>query len=115
MLAETTPSGIFIYRESGAFCYFNPPMERFSGYSSEELSRMTVWDLVHPDSRELVAARARARWRGEQVPSRYEVKMVTKTGEVRWLDLSARLIQFEGQPAVVGTAFDITEAKRSEQ
>ncbi len=115
MLAETTPSGIFIYRETGAFCYFNPPMERFTEYSSEELHRLTVWDLVHPDSVDQVRSRARARWRGEQVPPRYELKIVTKSGQVRWLDLSATLIQFQGQPAIVGTAFDITDGKRIEQ
>jgi PAS domain S-box-containing protein len=115
MLAETTQSGIFIYRENGTFCYFNPPMARFTEYSSDELHHMTVWDLVHPDSVDLVRSRARARWRGEQVPPRYELKIVTKSGQVRWLDLSATLIQFQGQPAIVGTAFDITDGKRSEQ
>jgi len=70
---------------------------------------------VHPDSVEVVRARARARWRGEQVPPRYELKIVTKGGQLRWLDLSATLITFQGQPAIVGTAFDITDGKRSEQ
>ncbi|HMF94042.1 MAG TPA: PAS domain S-box protein [Vicinamibacterales bacterium] len=115
MLAETTQSGIFIYRETGALCYFNPRMEHFTGYSASELDAMTVWDLVHPDSIDMVRARARARWRGVPAPSRYELKIVTKSGDTRWLDLSASLIEFQGQPAIVGTAFDITDSKRTEQ
>ncbi|HJZ74498.1 MAG TPA: PAS domain S-box protein [Vicinamibacterales bacterium] len=115
MLAETTQSGIFIYRQNGAFCYFNPRLVHFTGYSTGELQTMTVWDLVHPDSHDLVRAHARARWRGEPAPSRYELKIVTKGGETRWLDLSASLIEFQGEPAIVGTAFDITDGKRTEQ
>lgn len=115
LLAETTQSGIFICRQNGAFCYFNPSLERFSGYSSDELRVMSVWDLVHPDSLDIVHARVLARWRGEPVSPRYEFKAITKSGEVRWLDLASTLIEFEGQPAIVGTAFDMTENKRLEQ
>ena len=39
MLAETMQAGIFICRKDGTFCYFNPPLERFSGYSAAELRR----------------------------------------------------------------------------
>ena len=31
MLAETMQAGIFICRKDGTFCYFNPPLERYSG------------------------------------------------------------------------------------
>jgi signal transduction histidine kinase len=76
---------------------------------------MSVWDLVHPDFRETVKTRAEARLRGEALPSRYEFQMITKSGEARWLDLSARLIEFEGRPAVLGTGFDITDSKHLAQ
>src|SRR5215510_16128824 len=98
LLVETTRFGIFIYREDGEFCYFNPPVESFSGYSADELRRMRVWDLIHPDFRDLVRSRAQARFRGESVPSRSELKILSKEGEVRWLDVTARLIQYQGRP-----------------
>ena len=50
-LAEATLCGIFMYRRDGTFCYFNPQVEAFTGYSSQELRSKTVWDLIHPDSR----------------------------------------------------------------
>jgi two-component system NarL family sensor kinase len=115
LLAETTQSGIFICRQNGAFCYFNPTLEQFSGYSTDELRGMKVWDLVHPDSLNSVRARVLARWRGESVSPRYEFKAVTKSGETRWMDLAATVIEFQGQPAIVGTTFDTTDGKRLEQ
>jgi two-component system, NarL family, sensor kinase len=115
LLAETTQSGIFIARKNGTLCYFNPPMQAATGYTADELSAMTVWELVHPDSLDLVRARVLARWRGEPVSPRYEFKILDKSGAVRWLDLAATLIEFQGQPAIMGTAFDITENKRLAQ
>ena len=115
MLAETMQAGIFICRRDGVFCYFNPRLGGFVGYTSDELRHMTVWDLVHPESWDLVRARMEARLRGEPVPTRYQFKIRTKSGETRWLDLAAQLIEYEGRPAVMGTGFDITDGKRSEQ
>jgi len=115
MLAETTLSGIFISRSDGTFCYFNPQVEAVTGYSSAELRSMKVWDIVHPDSMPIVRERAAARWRGEYVPPRYEFAIVTRNGETRWVELTAKLIEFEGAPAILATAFDITESKRTEQ
>src|SRR4051794_2413081 len=115
MLAETTQAGIFIYRRNGEFCYFNPQLARFSGYSEEELRRIPVWALVHRDHRDLIRDRILARLEGEPVSERYQFQVVTRSGEARWLDVAAQLIQFQGQPAILGTGFDITESKRAEQ
>jgi PAS domain S-box-containing protein len=115
MLAETTQAGIFIYRRSGEFCYFNPQLARFSGYTEEELRRIPVWALVHRDHRDLIRDRILARFEGDAVSERFQFQVVTKSGEVRWLDVAAQLIQFQGQPAILGTGFDITDSKRSEQ
>ena len=49
--------------------------------------------------------------RGEPAPTHYEIEILTKDGQVRWIELSADLIKFEGKPTVVGTAFDVTERK----
>jgi two-component system NarL family sensor kinase len=114
LLAETMLIGVFIYREDGAFCYCNPQVEAFTGYSAEEIRSMAVWDIVHPDSKDVIRARVRARFRGEPVPPRSEVKIITKAGAMRWIDLSGRLIEFQREPAVLGSAVDVTETKRNE-
>jgi PAS domain S-box-containing protein len=113
LLVETTRFGIYIYRENGQFCYFNPPVELFTGYTSDELRTMTVWDLISPDFRDFVRARTQARFRGENVPIRSELKIVSKDGETRWLDVTVKLIQYEGAPALLGTAFDITDREKA--
>src|SRR5207253_2741942 len=69
----------------------------------------------HPDFQNLLRARALARQKGELVPVRYELKIVTKAGEERWLGFTEGVFEFEGTPAVVSIAFDITERQRAEE
>ena len=76
---------------------------------------MNFWEVIHPDFLELVKKRGAARQKGEKVPSRYEIKIQMKGGEERWVDFNARVTTFEQNPAVLGTAVDITERKRTEQ
>ena len=82
VLTETAASGIFIHHGE-RFIYVNPASEAISGYTRKELLAMNFWDLVHPDFRELIKQRAQARQQGELVPSRYELKIITKNGEER--------------------------------
>jgi len=114
VLTETAASGIFIHR-GDKFIYVNPASCAMTGYSNEELLAMNFSDIVHPDFRELVRQRAQARQQGEPVPSRYELKILTKNGEERWIDLTVGMINFEGKPAILGTDFDITERKHAEE
>src|SRR5262249_60283339 len=78
-LAETAAAAIFIHRDS-KLIYVNPATGARTGYDREELLRMSFWDMVHPEFRDLVKERGLARQRGESVPARYEFKIVTKGG-----------------------------------
>jgi len=113
-LAETIIAGIFIYQGT-KMRYVNSAAERLSGYRREELLAMDFWEIIHPEFQALVKERGLARQRGENVSSRYEVKILTKNGESRWVDFTATLTEFEGKPAVFGTALDITVRQRAEE
>jgi PAS domain S-box-containing protein/putative nucleotidyltransferase with HDIG domain len=113
-LAESTATAIFVY-SGEKFMYVNRATEELTGYPAAELLAMRFWDVVHPDFREMIRQRGLARQRGEPVPPRYEFKIVRKDGEERWIDFTAGRIEWQGQPAAIGTAFDITERKRWER
>ena len=113
-LTETLSASIYIYQGSG-FVYFNSAFENLTGFSREELLTITTWNLIHPDSREAIMQITLARQRGEEVPNHLETRIVTRDGEERWVDFTATSIRFQGQAAVLGTAFDITERKRAEE
>jgi len=113
-LAETVDASIFLF-QGQALTYVNPAASRMSGYSQAELVTMNFWDLIHPDFKDLVRERGLARQRGEKIPPRYELKIRTKLGVDRWIDYSSSLVDFDGKPAVLGVAIDISERKRAEE
>jgi two-component system NarL family sensor kinase len=114
LVAETAPCAIWIL-QGESLVYVNQHAESLSGYSRDELFSMNPWMLVDPEFRAIGEQRTKARLRGENPEPRYQFKIRTKSGEVRWLDFSGARTNFEGKPAILATAFDITAIKRAEQ
>ena len=112
-LAETTSSAIAMLQDD-KIRYVNPALEVLTGYSQEELLGMTLWDLVPPDSRDAIVRGRLARKTGKPSSGRGEFKIVTKSGEERWVDYGVGVIEFEGQPTIIATGFDITERRRAD-
>ena len=113
-LAEMSTALIFIY-QGERFTYVNAASKQITGYTKDELLNMKFWDLVHPEYREMVHQRGLARQRNEDVPTRYDFKIITKDGKERWLDFAASAILYEGIPAGLGIAFDVTDRKHIEE
>ncbi len=91
-MAEMLPGMIGIFQGTG-HSYANPAMSRITGYSQEELTDLPLETYVHPEFQTLVVERSLARQRGEDVLNRYEVKIITKNGNERWVDFAAAAIE----------------------
>jgi len=113
LTVENAPDPIIVFQGTKVV-YANSAAEAL-GYTVDELLSMNFWDFVHPEMQDEVRERGLARQRGEPVPPRYEIKVVTKSGEERWVDYTATVIELGGQPAVVTIAHDITDLKRMQE
>ena len=113
-LAESSAAAIFVI-QGDKYLYINPAFTTMTGYTSEDLVSMNFWDFISPDMRELVKARGIGRQRKEDVPPRYDLKFITKSGEERFGHFGATLIEFQNKPAILGSVFDITERKKMEE
>lgn len=115
-VAEMATAAIMIYRD-GRILYANPALADLTGYRVEELVGLEVWNLVPPGSQEAMKDLVKRReGRGpDQPPAKYEYLMHTRRGEGRWVEITTAFIQYDGAPAVLGVAFDITSREQSAQ
>jgi rsbT co-antagonist protein RsbR len=114
VLTENITATILIHK-GGHVLYSNPACEALTGYTTEELRDIGFAGFIHPDSLETVQQRGAARVRGEAAVPRYEIKIITKTGEERWIDITNSLCEFDGETVILVTAIDITRLKQSEE
>ncbi len=113
-LMESTSAGIYLI-QGDTFIYVNPAFEAITGYTLPELAGIPFWDFIHPDFRELVKGRGTRRQEGTEPPERYEFKIILKSGEVKWIELSAATIDLTSKPTIMGSMFDITDRMRAEK
>lgn len=112
-LAVHTRCGIFMLRE-GTFQYTNPAMSRITGYPSGELAGKRFEELVHPQDRPRIAE-CTPEDADPPPPGGCELQIVCKDGSTRWVGVDMAAIPFEGTTTTIGSLYDITEIKQSEQ
>ena len=115
-LTEMNAAATFVFKK-GRLVYANSAAAEMTGYSVDELLTIDPWKTVHPDFRESLEEAWRATFErpDQPPPSGFEVKIVTKDGDERWVEYSADLVDWEGGRGVLGTAYDVTERKQAEQ
>ncbi|MBN1251479.1 MAG: PAS domain S-box protein, partial [Bacteroidales bacterium] len=113
LLADTTPAAIMMYQDN-KWLYANKAASEITGYSNNELLEMNFWDIVHPDFKEYVKKRGEERQEGKSTIKRYEFKIICKSGEEKWVDLSGTSTIFNNKPAGIISVFDITKQKIAE-
>ena len=116
-LADTAKVVISIVADTlGAkFLYVNDEWSRVYGYSKEEARTLRPIDLVAPELRPKILDLAAKRVEGKSTPYSYELKTITKSGEIKYFDFSPIIINFENKKAFLTTSIDLTERKRMEE
>lgn len=107
-LVENSQDVIYIYR-GDHFLHMNKRGSEVTGYTHEELMQMKVWDFLHPDDLKRVYAAGKARIQGADIPTGYTARILTKSGKAIPMELVAVKITYQGEPAIMGIARDVTE------
>ncbi len=108
-ISHNLKSALYIFDQNGEFIYLNPATFKITGYPKKELLGMKFFDVIHPDYRDQIKERGFKRVTGSDVPSNYKLKIITKNGKEKWLEISAVQIEMQGQAVVMGLGNDITD------
>ena len=114
VLVENAGEAIFI-AQGGLLKFANKKTMELSGYTREELTSRSYTDFIHPDDRATVLDRHLKRRQGIEVPSNYSLRIVQRSGEVKWAELNVVQIDWQDKPATLNFLRDITERKQAEE
>ena len=103
--------------QTGRFLKVNQALADLTGYSPEELSRMTFTDITHPDDRQRDARSLQPDSNGKFDNWQIEKRYLKKDGSVIWVLVASNRITFDdGRPdRTIAVIQDITEKKKFEE
>jgi PAS domain S-box-containing protein len=113
MILEKSLVGYYIV-SNGKFQIINPVISAYTGYSSSEIIGNQADFMIHPDDK-IAAKRNSLAMRKGKLTRPYEFRVVTRQQEIRWVLEVVADITYEGRPAILGSAMDITNQKMTEK
>jgi PAS domain S-box-containing protein len=113
-LMDSIQDGVFSI-EGGIITYANRALAEMIGYDIEETIGSSFTKFVAPEDMELVTTNYKRRQDGLNPPTSYEWRMLHKDGRRIYVNMSARIIQYHGRKATIGTLKDVTHQKELEQ
>jgi PAS domain S-box-containing protein len=116
-LLDDLREGIAI-EQDGRFVYVSQAYCRIYGYTTEEMlakSSSDVLQMVHPDDLGKLIKLHYDRLEGKVANAAYEIRILSKNLETRWLDARVSVIDHNLKPATIMAVIDITERKVMEE
>lgn len=113
-LVEQSLVGLYIIQDE-MFQYVNPRFAAMFGYTQHEMAPQLVSKFISEQDAAKVNENLRKRIAGEIPSIFYQFKGLHKDGKLVDIDVHGTRFQYRGQPAVIGVAIDVTEARLREQ
>lgn len=113
-LVETANEAILV-AQGDKFKFVNPIACELTGYTEEEFLSTPFIEFIYPADRALVADNYKKRLNEEIFDQNYIFRFIAKGNNVRWVEMTGVKIDWNGQPAILNFASDITARKQAEQ
>lgn len=110
---QNSPLGIYIMQDE-KLQYTNPQLQKITGYSQKELLGRELLSIVAIEDSDVVRS-STAFTLQEESPYPCEYRILSKTGQIKWVMQTVSPIRYEGREAILGNFMDITERKYLER
>jgi len=112
-LFNKSPVGLFIIQDR-KFQLINPQFLELTGYNEDEFIGKDSLAFILPEDRNIVRENTIKMLKGK-ISLPFELRVINKTGETRWIEQTITSIQFNGRQAVLGHYVDISERKQAKE
>ncbi len=113
-LVERASDAIIIIQDEKTV-YRNPIYEELIGFSTTETMGRSFLDFVVPEDRNRVRDQYYKRLKGDPVPEKYEVRLLTRSGRYVTMEVKPCVIEYKGETATMVLMRDITERREAEE
>lgn len=114
LLFETNPHAMWVYDlETLAFLAVNPAAIRQYGYSAEEFAIMTLRDIRPPEDMPALLRNLAEVKEGRDEAGLW--RHLRKDGSLIWVEITSHTLEYDGRPAELVLAMDVTERQRAEE
>ncbi len=107
LLVETASEAIAVLQD-GVVKYVSPRIEEISGYTVAEVVSRPFADFIYPDDHSRMYERIASLLKGVVPSQTDQFRFVDKNGGLKWGQVNAVLIDWEGSPGILVLIADIT-------
>ena len=93
----------------------NPAALELIGFSENELLNREFIEMVSAEDRDYVFDIHKRRLNGENVPDNYSFRAVNEKGRKFWVEVTAKMVTWDGKPAVLVFVRDIENQKKAQE
>ncbi len=112
LLVENVNDAIVISQKD-KFIYYNRQFPAMLGYQYRELMGANFKQVYTPAGVKKLYARQKLRAQGEAVPQRYETQLQKKNSGTVWVEISSRIIDYNGRVATFAVIRNIDQQKKT--
>lgn len=113
-LVENANESILVIQD-GMIKFVNSKTSESFGYTEQELISTPIFELIHPDDRDIVIRRYSQKIKGDTTPTLKTYRAIHKSGKIQWIEISSVRIEWEGRPATLNLVTNISERVRAEE
>ncbi|MBI5251196.1 MAG: PAS domain S-box protein [Desulfomonile tiedjei] len=114
IVVENANDGIIVHQQ-GKIHFVNKRFEDIIGYSNHELKSKDFFELIHPEDRKAASEADRKMVSDRSAPRNFTYRVVDRKGRLRWLDIHAVAVTWQGTPATLSFLTDTTSKRKLEE
>ena len=114
LLMEHATGGIIVIQD-GEIVFATSQVMEVIGRSEPGQPSRSIAEVIHPDDRQMVKELLLQTVRGKKADGSHTVRIITKEGNERWVEVNMALFAWNGRPAVLAMVTNITDQKNTEE
>ncbi|MDZ4072592.1 MAG: PAS domain S-box protein [Sediminibacterium sp.] len=111
LLVHNLPNVFFLFNAEGKFLLWNRMLENISGYSHEEVAKMSPFDFFSDEVKPLIKANIELTY--QEGYTEIEAPFIAKNKRLIPLHFTARQITYMGEPCIYGVGTDLSKVKKA--